>query len=309
MAITAFHNMKPFPQLMFSVFVILVSFLAFMLLSLVVAIPLFGMESLLGFQALTETPDPETITLLKYLQVVQAFGLFIVPPIILAYLFHGKIAEYLLLKKSVDGSTVLLVLVLMVVMAPLINLFGEWNNNMHLPQWLSGLENWMKNAEEKAALLTEAFLKVDTLGGLLFNLFMIAVLPALGEELLFRGVIQRIFTNMTQNVHWGIWISAILFSALHMQFFGFVPRLLLGALFGYLLIWSGSIWLPILAHFVNNALAVVAMYLIDKKMVSPEIENYGSAEGSQYLALISLFFVGLLLWNIQRQNKQNAISE
>jgi len=167
-----------------------------------------------------------------------------------------------------------------------------------------GIETWMKNAEEQAGELTEAFLKVETVGGLLFNIFMIAFLPAIGEELLFRGVIQRIFTRWTQNVHWGIWISAILFSALHMQFYGFIPRMLLGVLFGYLLVWSGSMWLPIIAHFINNGVAVVIMYLVDKELLNPELEVIGSTSDSYYLAAVSLVLVIAFMIMIKRQNSE-----
>jgi len=132
---------------------------------------------------------------------------------------------------------------------------------------------------------------------------MIALLPAIGEELLFRGVIQRIFIRWTKNSHWGIWIAAILFSALHMQFYGFIPRLLLGALFGYLLVWSGSMWLPIAAHFVNNAVAVIGMYMIDKGTINPEFEEIGSTGDSIYLSVISIAIVALLLWLIKREYK------
>jgi membrane protease YdiL (CAAX protease family) len=178
---------------------------------------------------------------------------------------------------------------------------------MNFPEWLSGVEQWMKNAEENAAELTEVFLKVDSTGGLLFNLFMIALLPAIGEELLFRGVIQRIFTRMTQNIHWGIWISAILFSALHIQFYGFVPRMLLGVLFGYLLVWSGSMWLPVLAHFINNGFAVVAMYLIDKNVLNPQVEEIGSTSGSYYAAVLSLALVVIFMWLIKKENRGNEL--
>jgi membrane protease YdiL (CAAX protease family) len=191
--------------------------------------------------------------------------------------------------------------------APFINFVGELNSNMTLPDWLSGVEKWMRNSEEKAAKLTEAFLNVDTRWGLMFNLFMIAFLPAIGEELLFRGVIQRIFTNMTNNHHWGIWISAILFSALHMQFYGFVPRMLLGVLFGYLLVWSGSIWLPILAHFLNNSIAVVAMYMIDNNMLNPEIEEVGSTSDSYYMAALSLGLLFVFMIMLKRQNEGNNL--
>lgn len=307
MAFTAFRDMKPFPQLMFSVFVILVSFLGFMLISVLAAIPFFGLDSLLNLPTLNEMTNPETINILKYFQVVQAIGLFIVPPLILGRLYYGRVAEYLYLNKSFKTVSILLVLVLMFFAGPFINFIGELNANMVFPEWLSGVEKWMKNAEENAEILTKAFLKVDSINGLLFNLFMIAFLPAIGEELLFRGVIQRIFTNWTRSSHWGIWISAILFSALHMQFFGFVPRMFLGAMFGYLLVWSGSMWLPILAHFLNNGIAVIAMYLIDKKMINPEIEEIGSASGSYYMAAISLGLIVVFMLMIKRQNEGNEI--
>lgn len=302
MAFTAFRDMKPFPQIMFSVFVILVSFLVFMFISLIIVVPLFGINNLLSIPSLSEMYSPENIMILKYLQVIQAIGLFIIPPLILGWLYHGKVLEYLFINKSFAPVSILLVFLLIFFASPFINFIGELNANMTFPNWLSGVEEWMRNSEEKAAQLTTAFLNVDTYWGLLFNLFMIAFLPAIGEELLFRGVIQRIFTNMTNNHNWGIWISAILFSALHMQFYGFVPRMLLGVLFGYLLVWSGSMWLPILAHFLNNGIAVVAMFMIDREMLSPKVEEVGSTSESYYMAAISLGLVFVFMIMIKRQN-------
>jgi membrane protease YdiL (CAAX protease family) len=308
MGLNAFQGMKPFPQLMFSGFVILVSFLLFLLLSMILAIPLFGLDSMMSIPTIGDLSDPESIRVLKYFQVVQSIGLFIVPPIILAWLFHGRIVEYLYLKRNTTSTSIFLVAVLVFISLPSINFIGEWNTRMEFPEFLAGLERWMKNAEENAAELTEAFLKVETTGGLLFNLFMIAFLPAIGEELLFRGVIQRIFTNWTRSHHWGIWISAILFSALHIQFYGFVPRMLLGVLFGYLLVWSGSMWLPIVAHFFNNGFAVVAMYLVDKNVLNPAVEEIGATTGSRYAAILSLALVFLLMFLIKKENRGNELT-
>jgi uncharacterized protein len=302
MAFTAFRDMKPLSQLMFSIFVVIASFLAFMVLSLVIAIPLFGLDSMLSIPTIDELNNPDSIRILKYFQVVQSIGVFIIPPFILGWLFHGKVAEYLNLNKTITLASVILVLVLSFAASPFINFIGEFNANMQLPGWLSGVESWMKNAEDKAAEITEAFLKVETTGGLLFNIFMIAFLPAIGEELLFRGVIQRIFTNWTRNYHWGIWITALLFSALHMQFYGFIPRMFLGVLFGYLLVWSGSMWLPIIAHFINNAVAVVAMYMIDKNLLSNEIEEIGTTSDSYYMAVVSLVLIVVFMLMIKRQH-------
>jgi uncharacterized protein len=274
-----------------------------MLFSMIAAIPLFGLDSLQSMPTLGDLNDPQSIRLLKFFQVVQSIGLFIVPPFILAWLFHDRIDDYLFLNKNISAASSFLVIALIFFTLPLINFVGEWNNQMQFPEWLSGMEEWMKNAEERAEELTEAFLKVETTGGLLFNLFMIALLPAIGEELLFRGVIQRIFTNWTRSHHWGIWISAILFSALHIQFYGFVPRLLLGVLFGYLLVWSGSIWLPIIAHFFNNAFAVTAMYLIDKNILNPQLEEIGSTPGSYFAVILSFIIVAVLMWMIKKDNR------
>ncbi len=303
MAFTAFRSMRPLPQLMFAIFVVLVSFLVLMILSLVVAIPFFGLDALFNMAAMGDLSNPEGIKFLKYLQVVQSFGIFIIPPFILAWLYHGNVPEYLNLNKPVEFASILLVFILIFIAAPFINFVGELNGNMRFPEWMAGIENWMKNAEEQAEMLTKAFLKVDNLGGLFFNLFMIAVLPAVGEELLFRGVIQRIFINWTKNAHWGIWISAILFSALHLQFYGFVPRMLLGVAFGYMLVWSGSMWLPVAAHFFNNGIAVVAMYLIDKGLLNPEIETYGTTSESYYSVAISVVLIAVFMIMIKRQNE------
>lgn len=307
MAFTAFRDMRPFSQLMFSAFVILASTLVFMVVALLIAFPVFGLDSIMSIPSLGEINDPTALKILKFFQVVQAIGLFIVPPLILGWLFSGKTSDYLHLNKPFSSVSVLLIAALMFFAAPFINLIGELNSNMVFPEWLSGIEHWMKNAEQNAEEITMAFLKVDTTLGLLFNLFMIAVLPAIGEELLFRGVIQRIFTRMTKNHHLGIWISAILFSALHMQFYGFVPRMLLGVLFGYLLVWSGSMWLPIIAHFLNNGIAVIAFYLIDKGLLNSDLEEIGSASGSYYLAVISLGLIVVLMLMVKQQNAANRI--
>jgi uncharacterized protein len=303
MRLHAFRDVHPFTRLIFSIFIILVSFLLFLAISVIAAIPIFGLDAVMNMASFTDLSNPETLRLLKFFQVVQSFGLFIIPPFILASIFHHSITDYLFLDRKVTPLSSLLVIALIFFALPVINFTGELNNQMHFPEWASGVEDWMKNAEERAEELTKAFLKVENIGGLMFNLFMIALLPAIGEELLFRGVIQRIFTEWTRSHHWGIWLSAIIFSALHIQFYGFIPRMLLGVLFGYLLVWSGSIWLPIIAHFFNNAFAVIAMYLIDRGIINPELEEIGTGAESYYAAFLSLGIVILLILLLRKDNK------
>ena len=300
MAYLAFRGMKPFPQLMFSLFVMVVSVMIFMVVGIIVAIPFFGLESLMSFLSETGMNSPEALGFMKYFQVIQSIGLFVFPPFVLAWLYHGNIKEYLMIDRTTTLSSYLYATLVILMLIPLINFTGEINSLMKLPESFSGLENWMRTMEDAAKVLTDKFMKVESLSGLLFNIFMIAVLPALGEELMFRGIIQRIFTNWTRNYHWGIWITAILFSAMHIQFYGFLPRMLLGAMFGYLLVWTGTMWVPIVVHFANNMMGVLGYYLIDRGTITKDIEEWGTGTEQFPLVILSLLTTGLLLFLIHR---------
>ena len=300
MAFTAFRGMKPFSQLMFSAFVMVASLLVFMILAMIVAIPFFGLDTLMSGMSVSGMDTPEGLAFLKYFQVVQSIGLFVVPPIVLAWFYHGNISEYLLLNKTTSPPSYLYAVLAVLMLIPLINFMGEINSQMKFPESLSGIEDWMRTMEDAAEMMVKKFMKVENISGLFFNIFMIAVLPAIGEELMFRGVIQRIFTNWSRNYHWGIWIAAFLFSAMHMQFYGFLPRMALGAMFGYLLVWSGTMWVPILAHFANNTMGVVGYYLIDKGTISKDVEEWGTGTEQFPLVLLSLITTGLLLFLIYR---------
>lgn len=154
---------------------------------------------------------------------------------------------------------------------------GGWlqsvNENMKLPPSLKGLEESLKAMEESLAEVTKFLTTFDSIWQLILAFLVIAVTAGIGEELIFRGLIQRKLQLGLKNHHAAIWISAIIFSAFHMQFYGFLPRLMLGALFGYFYYWSGNLWVPIVAHIFNNGFAVVMLYLVNIKKVSPEIEK------------------------------------
>ena len=302
MATTAFRGMKPFPQLMFSIFIMVASVTIFMVVGMLIAIPFWGINVIMN--GLTAAgSDPAGIHFLKYFQVIQSIGLFVVPPFIIAFLYHGNINEYLQISRSTRWQSYLLATVALIAATPAINFLGEINGQMKLPEFMSGLESWMREMEDKATVLVELFMKVSSIPALLFNIFMIAIIPALGEELMFRGVIQRIFSNWTKNYHWGIWITAFLFSAMHMQFYGFIPRMLLGAMFGYLLVWTGTLWVPILAHFVNNTLGVIGYFLINKGVMTKEDGDIGAGIEQFPVAILSLAAVGILLFLLYRSER------
>ncbi|PWK28502.1 hypothetical protein LV89_00706 [Arcicella aurantiaca] len=169
----------------------------------------------------------------------------------------------------------------------------EMNQNMKLPEAWKGLEKAMKNSENATAELTKFLTDFHSISQLIVALVVVAVLAGVSEELLFRGVLQNIVLKATKNPHVAIWFSAFTFSFIHFQFFGFVPRMLLGALFGYLYFWTKSLWIPIVAHIVNNGFTLIMAYLSDMKMVNVDIEDTKSVPLS--MALGSLIITILLL--------------
>lgn len=150
------------------------------------------------------------------------------------------------------------------------SVFAEWNYHIDFPD---AFESWARSREEAAAELTRVMTTLDNGYELAVAILVIAILPAIGEEVVFRGMIQNELYRGTANLHLSIWIAAALFSAIHIQFYGFMPRLLLGALFGYLYYWSGNLWLAIFAHFVNNAASVVAMYYYQRGTFDFDVET------------------------------------
>ena len=296
----------PYSKFLLGVGVILISAVAFTLLSTVVVTGLYGIPMYQLENMLQDVKNPLTLQVLKVIQTGSTIGTFIVPAWVLAYLFHGDPKEYLQLRKLAPATSLLWVGLGMLTAVPLINLLGDLNSKMHLPSFLAPVEQWMRDSEDKAAVLTEAFLDMPDPGALLFNLFMIALLPAIGEEWLFRGVVQRLFSEWSGKKQVGIWAAALLFSAMHLQFYGFVPRLLLGALLGYLLLWSGSIWLPMLAHFLNNAAAVIAAYLYQHQLISANPDTLGLGP-EQFMVLLASIVLTALCFTLGKRATQSAI--
>ena len=105
-------------------------------------------------------------------------------------------------------------------------LISAWNLDMRLPEVLRSVEQWMRRQEDQMALLTEQLVMVTSTELLLVNLLVMAVIPAIAEEVYFRGAVQQIMTRLFAKEHIAIWITAIIFSAIHVQFYGFFPRMI-----------------------------------------------------------------------------------
>jgi len=260
-------------------------------------------------------PQPVTTEALKWVQLIQTAALFLLPPFLMAFLWAKQPLEWLKLKSETRGYG-LWAIFLMLMALPAINLVGYFNQQMSLPAFLEPLEQWMKTAEANAAHLTEQFLSVTTFDGLIINILLMALLPAVAEELTFRGVLQRLIQTQTneainregKRVHLAIWCTAILFSAIHMQFYGFLPRMLMGALFGYALVWTGSLWIPILMHFTNNAMAVILYFLaIRSGWDMDKVDTIGTND-TLWLGVVSLVLTIIGIYAFRRSTTMSNAS-
>lgn len=298
----------PYSKLLISVGIILMSAVLFTAISTAVAVAVFHLNMAEIQHVLTNYTDPRAISILKVIQTISAFGTFVVPPFFLAYLFSSEPGEYLGITRN-PGRSWLLAITGMLAVTPFINFIGEINASLHLPTFLKGVEEWMKQTEAQAAEITKVFLDMKNPLDLIVNLFMIGLIPAIGEELVFRGVVQRIFSQWWKNKHIAVWVTAILFSAMHMQFYGFLPRLVLGAMLGYLYLWSGSLWLPILAHFTNNAAAVIFTYLFQHgySTIDPDAIGTGSDFSSTAISLALTGAIFFMIWKREQALKETTI--
>jgi membrane protease YdiL (CAAX protease family) len=247
------------------------------LIGILIALPFYEGSIMDFMSALSDPIGNPAIKVPFY--IVQGcstlFGLIIIPALLIA-------AKQQPLKKLLSLTSTQLSPYLIVVFATIAFMlfnspFIEWNANLVFPEFMKGFEEWAKGREEYAGKVTTFLTTFSNKGELMLALFVIAVLPAIGEELVFRGLLQPQLHKHMGNIHAAIWISAILFSTMHMQFYGFVPRVLLGALFGYLYYWSGNLWIAILAHFVNNGFSVVMLYLYQQKMSELDINSTEAA--------------------------------
>lgn len=237
-------------------------------------------------------------------QGLQAFGVFIIPAICMRYLWGIQQPTAISGQPSVvshqrSGLLALLGVGIMVTAIPLINSMVAWNESIRLPESLRGLEQWIQQTEAQAELLLQGFLtyKNGAWQVLLLNLLVLAILPGIGEELAFRGVLQSLFRNR----HVAVWVTAFVFSFVHFQFYGFIPRLLLGALFGYVLLWSGRLGLCMLMHATNNALSVLVFYLGTYRwhLSQAEIDAIGT-QHTWWLTLVCTPVLLLLIYLFRR---------
>jgi uncharacterized protein len=243
--------------------------------------------------------DNKMINVMKMVQLISVVLVFILPAVGFSLLVRSEKTAFFNMGSVPHRIPFVTGLSICLVAIPAVAGMQAWNAGLHLPQSMGGLEEWMRVKEQSAATLTEAFFKDRSAIGLILNLFIVAFMAAFSEEIFFRGFLQRLMIENKMNIHVAVWLTAFLFSAFHMQFFGFFPRLFLGAVLGYLYVFSGNLWVPILAHFVNNGFQVLMVHLLDQ----PVEAAFPGTETEQVpwsLVLISLLMVSAQLAFLHR---------
>ena len=282
--------LRPVTSLVFS---ILTSVVGFVIIGQLAGILIGGlfypgtmMEWFAEFQNSVRISEKIRIPMMVMQGCGTAFGLILTPWLYLRFIEKKQVSS--LFSSAQPLLAAITVVIVALFMLPN-SLFIEWNHNFTFP---GNLDKWIRETEETAAAFTRFLTTFASFPDFLFGLLVIAVLPAIGEELAFRGMIQPAVHRLTGNMHLAIWITAAFFSAFHLQFLGFIPRLMLGAVFGYLMVWSGNLWLPIIAHFANNALGVTFLYLRQLGLTDFDAESPEAAPWALVIpGTILLFFL------------------
>lgn len=248
---------------------------------LAVALPFFDGSVFEFAEALKE---PEAFPGMRYpLLIMQGvgstIGFIIVPWILLKFVWKSEPVFFPV--GTVHPIAILLTLLLVPVFMGTNAPFIEWNQNFTFPEALSGLEKQLKDMEDMLQKTSTYITNFDSFGQFLLGFVVIAIIPGIGEELVFRGIIQNSLNRITGNIHAGIWLAALLFSLFHLQFYGLLPRMFLGAMFGYLYYFSGSLLYPMLAHFINNGFTLVMLYLYNIGVITFDIESTESVPWMQ----------------------------
>ncbi len=276
----------------------------FLLMALIIIGLILGTIIGLAYVFITKN-NPEDLNSLRFMQISSQIFTFVLPPIMYALLVKEKPVNALGLKES-KILWLLIGTAMIFAIMPLNSILAEWNAGLKLPESLSALEQIMKEMQDAASAMIEKFVSVNTIGGLILNLFMIAGLAALGEELLFRSVIQTSLIKACKNPHIGILIASAIFSFIHFEFYGFVPRLILGMLLGYMFYFSGSVWVPMLMHFLNNGTVVLIYFLNNKDITNIDVDTFGQTSIPVLIVSIVVMIV-LFLFSIKYSHKERTI--
>ncbi|HEU5292356.1 MAG TPA: CPBP family intramembrane glutamic endopeptidase [Cyclobacteriaceae bacterium] len=284
-------------------FILLVVLIGFLFIG-----PLVGLGiSALFYEGnlLVDLQDPNAsmfLPLMVMQGITSLIGLIIIPLLYIKFIEHKPITPFFPREKEIT-KVLTIIPILGICFLVAISPITEWNMHFQFPEFMKEFGDWARIQEDKLMEMTKVLTNFNAPAEFVIGLLVVAVLPGIGEELVFRGLIQNELWRGSKNIHVAIWVSAFLFSAIHIQFFGFVPRLLLGALFGYLYYWSGNLLIPMVAHFFHNGFTLTMIYMYNMGSTSFNIDSEESAP----LLLVAL--CGVATFALLYYFRRNYISQ
>ena len=299
------HTLSPFA-------VIALCFGLFLAGNMVAGLIMIGLAKVSGLditalmKGLSENTPVGTRNFMRLVLFINHIFSFILPAFITAWIaYKRQWFSYFKLDNFPKFSTIGLAFVWLLASMPVVQYAYQVNKMLQLPQWMMDMEN-------STSGMLEAIISKENFYEIIINVFLIAIIPAIGEELMFRGVIQQQIGRLFKNEHVQVWLSAAIFSAIHMQFQGFLARMILGALLGYLLVWTRSLWLPMIFHFLNNGLQVVGLYVMNVK--PSDMDKIGPTDKIDWTIAGVFLMVVLALGKYIRENnlpppEPNALDE
>ncbi len=263
-----------------------------------------GCMFIMSLAAMLFMRDPVTTRFMRIFAVMQDVIVFILPPAIVAVLCSTAPGKLLEIERKPSALWAIMAVLILLASTPAMNFIVEWNENLSFPESLSGLQEMMRTAEDSAKASIELLMGGTAISDLIMSLLIIGILAAVSEEIFFRGALLGCMVQSRMNRHLAIWLTAVIFSLFHFQFFGFVPRILLGAFFGYLTVWSGSIWVAVIVHAINNSIIVVAEWLARGGHLDFDINSAGTSSLTLILGSVILT-AGLIRISLKYLNKSD----
>lgn len=290
-----FKEMGSGSQLLFLVFFSMVGYLFGGVLSGIVVVLIDGNNVFMDVNSYS-------LVSLRLSQIISTICWLLLSSLLYLYLFQENTKKYLKIRNVDSLSIVILVVLLVFTVQPIVGFLGAINHSITFPESLASVEQAFKDMEEMAASMIVRMLSDKSIWGILINLFIIAVMAAVIEEVFFRGCLQQVILKIVKNKHVAIWTTAVIFSIVHMQFYGFLPRVFLGALLGYLFVWTSNLWIPIIAHFVNNFTAVVLQIVYYGTPQYERLENF-DLNRDLWILPLGILLSGIIIFIILKQTK------
>lgn len=242
-----------------------------------------------------------SVDAMRWATVVQDILMFCTPPLLSAYIISRRPWRFLRLSTFPGIWQIVLAVAAMMASIPFMNAVIAWNESLTLPDSLASVEQWMRDSEIRASEATALLFGDYSVKSLFIGIALVGVLVGFSEEIFFRGGLQNILCHPGKKPHLAIWVTALVFSAVHVQFFGFFPRLLLGAFFGYMMYWSGSLWLAVICHALNNSMVVVSQWAVHNGVkAASSVETLGTDGGHWPFVAGSIVLTALAITALYR---------